>query len=341
MLSDQVLRAAIEASKLYIVCHDFGSADPDDILAGLLWIQALENDPEMCVLIVATHFRAPKRAMMASKILIHSRLEIRAVPEMSENQFKQVNPLWPTKIFGDPFNNPGERVWFADFGKAFEHLPQGEWYPLKERLSEIFILCKAANKNTFCGKICLCSPLEALDWIPSGYDSCFVWVAMGGCQANGTSGYNWGLSPDALERFQTRMLSTNRLVYCVTSEMAERCCLSKDHFDSWCAIAEKSAPNSKQRALIDECRRCFSANALNAQKKMADPIAVYLALSIVTTPIAGSRGMYTMDVGSTYLDSKMNWHFNLNGPICIPQLNWTLITENILEQLDTAFRNLT
>jgi hypothetical protein len=305
--------------RLLISLNDVGSADPDDLMAVLVLHQALLADPKLHVVVVTTHFRAPARADLLCRVLAHPRLEVLHAPAMSKAEFREENPLWPSALFGWPFPsaNSTTKPWFPDFGKAFEALePLAQAQPVGDRLRELIGQCTPDEPAI----VCLCSPLAAHRLLPRDAESAnrMRWVAMGGAQANGTPGYNWGLSPAALVEFQEYLARTQSECYCITSALSNECRFPLELFDQ---LASK-ARTPQQRAVVDECRRSFRADALDQQphKKLGDPLTVWLGLQLIRGAVPPTeRGRYELDaLCDSYLRCGMRWCADRTGPVGIP-----------------------
>ena len=162
---------------------------------------------------------------------------------------------------------------------------------------------------------------------------------MGGAQANGTPGYNWGLSPAALDEFQARLAETRDQCYCITSALSNECRFPLELFDQ---LASK-ARTPQQRAVVDECRRSFRADALDQQphKKLGDPLTVWLGLEMIRGAVVTTeRGRYELDaLCDSYLRCGMRWLPDHAGPVGIPKgLDLSAARQYIVAALTAFFQ---
>ncbi len=308
-----------------IVLTDPGSVDPDDWLALLMLQEALDDHPDWNVLCVTGHFRAAARAGMAAKMFTHERFHITyGQSPVCEIDFKEQNSAWP-EIFGNPFS--AERPWFPKFGAAFEGMP------IMKKPTIIIDDVFAVADKVF---ICAISPTIDCQIIKPKYYNHATWFAMGGSLADGTAGYNWGISPESTTKFQDQLRRQGTNVICVTSAMGRECQFPLELYNEWFA----AAITPRQKALMAEWVNSNRGNKLAAHKNMCDPLTVWVMIQwIVGQPLAVSdNGEYKFELGKDYRSSKMIWVGA--GPVQLPIIDYKKAQEEILALLCRGFAKL-
>lgn len=307
-----------------IVLTDPGSVDPDDWLALLMLQEALKDHPDWHILCITGHFRSATRARLTAHMFDHPRFHITYNQGPTcEEDFARQNSAWP-EIFGTPFS--ATKPWFPKFGAAFEGLPVVN-KSARVSVDDVF----AMADRVF---ICAISPIiDAIEAIPQKYYSRAIWFAMGGAQANGTAGYNWGISPESTQNFQANLMAARTYVTCVTSAMGRECLFPLELYEKWAA----QATTPRQTALIAEWINSNRGNKLAAHKNMCDPLAVWVMMqSILGAPVPISdRGAYQFEQGKDYLASKMHW---VSGEVVrLPAIDYEKARADILALLCRGF----
>lgn len=324
--------------KWIVVFTDPGSVDPDDWLALLMLHTALDDNPDWHVICITGHFYTRERAIMTKKMFSHERFYITYTncDPKTEQEFKQQNSLWPD-IFGVPYTKEGKQ-WYPNFGKAFDVLPEPD-----DRIPNIFLddIFDSINPDEYI-YACVLSPIiDVINIIDTKYYKKIKWFAMGGSQANGTAGYNWGISPENTLEFQNRLVSTSQNVTVITSEMGRECRFPLETFNEW--LAKATTP--KQKALMDEWIMSNRGNKLASHKNMCDPLTVWCMMTYMKHNFDDSyikeKGTYVFEIGKDYLNSKMILKTDSEQNIIhIPSIDYNIATNEIMNLLNIGFSKL-
>jgi len=342
------------AKKWIIVFTDPGSVDPDDWLALLMLYTALDDNPDWNVLCITGHFYTRERAIMTTKMFDHERFYITYTncDPKTEQEFKQQNSLWPD-IFGIPYTKDGKQ-WYPNFGKAFDDLPMSDNHKSTPTIADIF---DSLEQNEYV-YICVLSPIiDAINMIDIKYYKKIKWFAMGGSQANGVAGYNWGVSPESTIEFQNRLISTSQNVIVITSAMGRECQFPLEIYNEW----TNKATTPKQKALMTEWVLSNRGNKLASHKNMCDPLTVWCMMTYMKHGFDDSyikergrerkhvcffsqasipiEGIYSFEIGKDYLNSKMILK-NDSDNIYIPSIDYVQAIYEIMNLLNDGFNKL-
>lgn len=273
-----------------ILITDVGSVDIDDVFTVLLYASFCKNDPSHQHKIICTHHFATKRTDIVQLILKELGVENIKVYtsdyNQTQEQFYQQNPLFPTKIFGDPFYNgyPGGKPWFPNFGTAYDQLLNDQPYVPHEKENAYDMLVRELAAHSPLNKIkviCVAPPFDLQD-IPSElYKNMELWMMGGGFHNEDSfetyqAGYNWGICPNATQK----VLESSTLTSVITSSIIrfKQCEIKMHTYEKWMYLSKQPDCAPITKAIMQDWLNCNRGNALTSHKNTADPITLLLAL---------------------------------------------------------------
>lgn len=265
-----------------ILITDPGSVDIDDILSILLYTFFCKKNKDFSHKIICTHHYAEKRTDIVRLILKHLDIDIEVyTSEYNKNleEFRALNPLFPSKIFGEPvYEVASEKPWFPAFGKAYSELQYQDAKPML--ISE---LQKHSPENKL-KVICVAPPFDLQDIPTDLYKNMDLWMMGGGFHEKDSfittqAGYNWGICPDTVNKVLAKLSESGTTAKVVTSSIARNTQTEiKLHvYEKWCRIAEGDCP-SITKAIMNDWLACNRGNKLVAHKNLCDPLTLVLAL---------------------------------------------------------------
>lgn len=266
-----------------ILITDPGSVDIDDILSILLYTFFCKKNKAFSHKIVCTHHYAEKRTDIVRLILKHLDIDIEVyTSKYNKNleEFRELNPLFPSKIFGEPvYEVASEKPWFPAFGKAYAELQYQDAKPML--ISE---LQKHSPENKL-KVICVAPPFDLQDIPTDLYKNMDLWMMGGGFHEKDSfittqAGYNWGICPDTVNKVLAKLSESGTQAKVVTSSIARNTQTEiKLHvYEKWCRIAEGDCPLIT-KAIMKDWLACNRGNKLTAHKNLCDPLTLALALA--------------------------------------------------------------
>jgi inosine-uridine nucleoside N-ribohydrolase len=276
-----------------ILITDPGSVDIDDILSIALYTFFCKKNKAFSHKIVCTHHYAEKRTDIVRVILEHLNADIPVyTSEYNKNleEFRNLNPLFPSKIFGEPVydaDTVSEKPWFPAFGKAYEELleksgAKREYQDAKPMLISELEKHSPENKLKI---ICVAPPFDLQDIPTELYKNMDLWMMGGGFHEKDSfvttqAGYNWGICPDVTNNVLSKLAESGTTAKVVTSSIARytQTEIKLHVYEKWCKLAEGDCPLIT-KAIMNDWLACNRGNKLTAHKNLCDPLTLVLALA--------------------------------------------------------------